>query len=169
MASTGPQKASELGQRLREKLEADRSEIETLTRAQLKRLSASLTEDVRLAVNTIDLDIHNWKEAQARQSWWSWLRPVVAGLSVILGLAIGTAATTLYLSRDIKNQVEERALLTEAIAMQRETLAELHDQTGWIDVYEESKGNWIVVIPKGRKLTPGWTVGKRPAYKLLGD
>ena len=168
MGQTGPQKASELGQRLREKLEADRSEIETLTRAQLERLSESMSDAVNSVANTIDLDTHRLKEAEAKRRAWSWFRPVVVGLSVVLGVSIGTASVTLYLAREITSQNETLDELSGAIALQRETLAELHDKTGGIDVFQ-SEGNWYVVIPENRKLTGGLIVGKRPAYKLSSD
>jgi len=167
MEQTGPQRASELGQRLAARLENDRKEIETLTTAQLTKLSESLSDSVQRAVHTIELDIERLNVAQVRSQWRNWTRPTLIGLSLFLGVLIGTSGLMLYLSDSISEKLAKREALDKEIAKRHEVIKVMPPD--WGLTFQETKGGRFIVLPIGTSGKIGWTIGENPAVKLLKE
>ena len=95
----------------------------------------------------------------------AWLRPLVMGLSLFLGISGGCWATTHWLSASIESRIETVALLNVNIKQARETLAQL-EETTWGVTLNEIDGERFVVLPAAALDNPPWRVGGRPAVKL---
>ena len=95
----------------------------------------------------------------------AWLRPLVVGLSLFLGISGGSWATMRWLSRSIEGRIETLATLNVQIEEARWTLAEI-EETTWGVTLREIDGERFVVLPAGTLEHPPWTVRDRPAVKL---
>ena len=95
----------------------------------------------------------------------AWLRPLVVGLSLFLGISGGSWATMHWLWRSIELQIEALATLNLQIEEARWTLDEI-EETTWGVTLREIEGDRFVVLPFGTLDNPPWTVRDRPAVKL---
>ena len=78
----------------------------------------------------------------------AWLRPLVVGLSLFLGISGGSWATMHWLWRSIKLRIETLATLNLQIEEARWTLAEMEEMT-WGVTLREIEGKRFVVLPAG--------------------
>ena len=95
----------------------------------------------------------------------AWLRPLVVGLSLWLGICGGSWATMHWLSTRIQARIETAAALDLDIGEARQTLERL-EATTWGITLREIEGERFVVLPAGALAYPPWTVDTRPAVKL---
>ena len=98
----------------------------------------------------------------------AWLRPLVVGLSLWLGICGGSWATMRWLSRSIQDRIQTVAGLGRDIEEARRTLARLEEDT-WGLVFHEIEGERFVVLPDGALADPPWRVDDRPALKLSNE
>ena len=95
----------------------------------------------------------------------AWLRPLVVGLSLFLGISGGSWATMHWLWRNIEVRIEALARLNRQVEEARWTLAEI-EETTWGVTLREIEGERFVVLPSGTLDDPPWTWRDRPAVKL---
>lgn len=180
---SGTSKPGALSARLRRKLESDRREIERLTASELRKLGERLRSVASDALSTIASDMGRQAEAareRIREPWSgiekeaetlrghlrrAWLRPLAAGLSLSLGISIGSWAMMRWLSREVESKLQESATLEERIEGQRRTLELLEERTWGVYLHEGSRGRYVV-LPRGAELDTGWTIGGRPSVKF---
>ena len=98
----------------------------------------------------------------------AWLRPLVVGLSLSLGIAGGSWAGTRWLWATIEQQIEALAVLRVDIKEARATLARIEETTWGLEL-TEIDGDRFVVLPAGTLDSPPWTVEGRPALKLSSE
>ena len=98
----------------------------------------------------------------------AWLRPLVVGLSLWLGICGGSWATLHWLSTRIQARIQTAAALDLGIEEARQTLARLEAAT-WGITLQEIEGERFVVRPAGALAYPPWTVGNRTAVKLSSE
>ena len=156
---------SDLTSRLRRRLEADRRQIEQTAARELERLGESLSAVASGALRSIEADT---AAATARVSVLlrrAWLRPLMVGLSLFLGISGGSWATMHWLSRSIGRQIGTLATLNTQIEEAHWTLAEI-EETTWGVTLREIDGERFVVLPAGTLDHPPWIVRDRPAVKL---
>ena len=154
-----------LTSRLRQRLETDRRQIEETAVRELERLGARSGAVASGALRSIEADT---AAATARVSVLlrrAWLRPLVVGLSLFLGISGGSWATMHWLSRSIERRIETLAAVNVEIEQARVVLAEI-EETTWGVTLREIDGERFVVLPAGTLDRPPWTVGERPAVKL---
>ncbi len=159
---------NELTSRLRRRLEAEHREIEETAASELRRLGGSLSAVVNDALNTIEADT---AEAVGRLSSLlrrAWLRPLVVGLSLSLGIVGGSWAGTRWLWTTIEQQIEALAVLRVDIKEARATLTRIEETTWGLEL-TEIDGERFVVLPAGALNSRPWTVGGRPALKLSSE
>ena len=116
---------SDLTSRLRQRMEADRQQIEEMAAGELARLGESLSAVASGALRSIEADT---AEATARVRellMRAWLRPLVVGLSLFLGICGGSWATMHWLSRSIDYRIETLASLNRQVEEARSTLDEI--------------------------------------------
>ncbi len=155
----------DLTSRLRSRLEADRKEIEETATRELARLGESLSAVRSDALRSIEADT---VEATARMRellMKAWLRPLVVGMSLFLGICGGSWATMHWLSRSIDSRIETLAEVKLRILRARDTLAVMHETT-WGTELIEINGDRYVLLPVGTPGRPAFTMDGRPYMKL---
>ena len=98
----------------------------------------------------------------------AWLRPLVVGLSLWLGICGGSWATLHWLSTRIQARIQTVVDLDLDIEEARQTLARLEAAT-WGIALREIEGERFVVLPAGTLDDPPWRVRTRPAVKLSNE
>ena len=147
--------ANDLTERLRRRLETERREIEDLTANELERLGENSRRVLSNALRTIERDTEEATGRMHALLLRSWLRPLVVGLSLWLGIFAGSWATTHWLSARIQSSIEQA----------RQTLARIEEET-WGITLREVQSDRFVVLPRGSLDRPPWTVRGQPAVKL---
>ena len=159
---------NELTSRLRRRLEAEHRQIEETTESELRRLGESLSAVVNNALRTIEADTVTVVGRLSVLLRRAWLRPLVVGLSLSLGIAGGSWAGTRWLWSTIEQQIEVLTVLRVDIEEARATLARIEDTTWGLEL-TEIDGERFVVLPAGALDSRPWTVGGRPALKLSSE
>jgi len=176
--------ASDLFERLRQRQEQDRRQIERLTQQHLNALTKSLETQYSDALRSTLNDIKTQIEAQTsplaesltairteaqrlqKLTLRAWLRPLLVGLSLLLlASSVGASALMLYLSNTIKTQIETRANLAQQIERQSKTLAALQSKAWGVELTQTPQGRFVVLPPKAQYST-GWTIDHRQAIRL---
>ena len=156
---------NDLSFRLRRRLETGRRQIEETAARELERLGKRLNAVANGALRSIEADTAAATERMRELLLKAWLRPLVVGLSLFLGISGGSWATMHWLWRSIELRIETLAALNVRIEHARETLAEI-EATTWGVTLLEIDGERFVVLPTGTLDYPPWTVLDRPAVKL---
>ena len=159
---------NELTSRLRRRLEADHRQIEETAASELRRLGGSLSAVVDDALRTIEADTASAVGRSSVLLRRAWLRPLVVGLSLSLGIVGGSWAGTRWLWSTIEQQIEVLTVLRVDIEEAGTTLART-EKTTWGVTLREIDGERFVVLPAGTRDTRPWTVGGRPALKLSSE
>ena len=157
--------ANDLTERLRRRLETERQAIEELTASELERLGANSRRVANNALHTIEADTAVATGRMRALLLTAWLRPLVVGLSLWLGICGGSWATMHWLSTRIQARIETAAALDLDIGEARQTLERL-EATTWGITLREMEEERFVVLPAGALAYPPWTVDTRPAVKL---
>ena len=159
---------SDLTSRLQRRLESERIEIETTAERELKVLGESLRGVASNALRTIEADTAAATGRMRGMLLRAWLWPLVAGLSLSVGICGGSWAGMHWLWTTIQQQIETLTVLRVDIEEARATLARI-EETTWGLVLVEIDGERFVVLPAGTLNSPPWTVGGRPAVKLSSE
>ena len=157
--------ANDLTERLRRRLETERREIEELTASELGRLAENSRRVARNALRSIERDTEEATGRMRELLLKAWLRPLIVGMGLWLGIFAGGWATMRWLSRSIQARIERVTELDYDIYEARQTLAQLEADT-WGVALLEIEGERIVVLPTGTLDNTGWTWRDRPAVKL---
>ena len=157
--------ANHLTERLRRRLETERREIEELTASELGRLGENSRRVARNALRTIERDTVEATGRMRELLLRAWLRPLVVGLSLWIGICAGSWATMRWLWTRIEVRIEKAVELDYDIEEARHTLAQLEVDT-WGIVLREIEGERFVVLPTGSLAHPPYKVRERPAVKL---
>ena len=160
--TSGP---NDLTSRLRRRLKTDRREIEETAARELERLGERLSAVASGALRSIERDTAEVTARMRALLLKAWLRPLVVGLSLFLGISGGSWATMHWLWRNIEVRIEALARLNRQVEEARWTLAEI-EETTWGVTLREIEGERFVVLPSGTLDDPPWTWRDRPAVKL---
>ena len=153
-------------ERLRRRPETERREIEELTTSELERLGENSRRVASNALRTIERDTAAATGRMHALLLKAWLRHLMVGLSLWLGIFGGSWATMHWLSTRIQARIETAAALGSDIEESRETLARIEADTWGIALREIEGERFVVLLPVGALADPPWTVGTRPAVKL---
>ena len=151
--------------RLRQRLEVDRQRIEETAARELARLGESLSTVASAALRSIEADTEAATGRMRELLLKAWLRPLVVGLSLFLGISGGSWVTMQWLWRSIELRTEALATLNRQVEEARWTLDEI-EETTWGVTLREIDGDRFVVLPFGTLDNPPWTVRDQPAVKL---
>ena len=143
---------NDLTSRLRSRLETDRKQIEETAARELKQLGESLSAVRSDALRCIEADTAEATGRMRALLLKTWLRPLIVGLSLWLGIFGGSWATMRWLWTRIQARIETAAVLDLDIEEARQTLAQLETDT-WGIVLREIEGERFVVLPAGRSRT----------------
>ncbi len=157
--------ANDLTERLLRRLETERREIEELTASELERLGENSRRVASNALRTIERDTDEATGRMRAMLLRAWLRPLVVGLSLWIGICAGSWATMRWLWTRIEVRIEKAVEFDYDIEEARQTLAQLEVDT-WGIVLREIEGERFVVLPTGSLAHPSYKVRERPAVKL---
>ena len=160
--------ANDLTERLRRRLETEHQAIEELTASELERLGENSRRVASNALRTIERDTAVATGRMRALLLKAWLRPLLVGLSLWLGICGGSWATMHWLSVRIQARIQTAAALDLDIEQARQTLERL-EATTWGITLREIEGERFVVLPVGALAYPPWTVDTRPAVKLSNE
>ena len=153
--------ANDLSDRLRQRLENERREIEELTVSELGRPDENSRRAARNALRTIGRDT---VEAAARMHTLplkARSKPPIFGLNRSPGISAEGWATMRWLWRSIQARIETRAESDFEIAETRRTLARIEMVT-WRNALPKIEDEQAVVRPSGTLDKPRWTWRGRP-------
>ena len=159
---------NEFTARLRSRLATEHQQIEEVTLSELRRHGESLRAVVNDALHSIEADTGVTVARVRVMLLNAWLRPLVIGLVIFVGISGGSWALTRWLSAGIQDRIETMAMLGVWTETARETLAEI-EETTWGVTLVEIEGERFVVVPDGTLERPPWTVDGRPALKLPSE
>ena len=134
----------------------------------LRKLGANSQRVASNALRTIERDTAAATGRMRALLLKAWLRPLVVGLSLWLGICGGSWVTMHWLSTRIQARIQTAAALDVDIEEARQTLARL-EETTWGIALREIEGERFVVLPTGALAYPPWTVDTRPAVKLSSE
>ena len=158
----------DLTSRLQRRLGTERAEIEATAARELKVLGESLRGVTKNALRTIEADTVAATGRMSAVLLRAWVRPLLIGLSLSLGICGGSWAAMRLLWTAIEWKVETLAALTVDIEEARQTLTEIQETTWGLEL-REIDGERFVVLPAGTLDRPFWTVDGRPALKLSSE
>ena len=157
--------ANDLTARLGRRLETERREIEELTANELRRLGENSRRVARRALRSIERDtevaVGNVRELLVK----AWLRPLIVGTALWLGIFAGSWATMQWLSRSVQDRIEDIELAKIEIEGGREMIAEI-EETTWGVGLRDVNGVRYVTLPRGTPVLTAFTVDGRPYVEL---
>ena len=156
---------NDLTSRLRRRLETDRQQIEETAACELQRLGERLSAVASGALRSIDADMEAATARMRALLLRAWLRPLLVGLSLFLGISGGSWATMHWLSASIQRRIETLGTANLRIEDARGMLAEI-EETTWGVTLREVNGERYVTLPAGTSVRPSFTVEGRPYVKL---
>jgi hypothetical protein len=151
--------------RLGRRLETERRKIEELTASELERLGENSRRAARSALRSIERDTEEATGRMRELLVKAWLRPLIVGVSLWLGIFAGSWATMRWLSRSVQNRIEERSMVDLEIAGGRGMLAEI-EETTWGVGLREVNGVRYVTLPAGTPVLTAFMVDGRPYVEL---
>ena len=152
---------NDLSARVKNRMEADRRQIEAATTSELRRLGKNLRAVACDELRTTEVAMAAATARTRALLLNAWLRPLVVGLIIFVGISGGSWGLMHSLSASIQSRIETLATLEVQIEHARETLAEI-EETTWGVTLLEIGGERFVVLPDGTLDHPPWTVGGRP-------
>ena len=156
---------NDLTSRLKSRLEADRKRIEETATRELRRLGESLSAVRSDALRSIEADTVEATGRMRELLMRAWLRPLVVGMSLFLGICGGSWATMHWLSRIIDSRFETLTEVNIRIHRARETLAEIQETTWGVELMEIG-GERYVALPARTPGRPAFTMDERHYLKL---
>ena len=156
---------TDLRTRLQQKIEQERQQIEAVTQKEFEKLEGGLKWIVGNALDTIESDTRRISAVLRR----AWIRALVPGLMLSLGIAGGLWGLMGWLSNSIESHIRTRAALKVEIEEQRRTVERLKETSWGVVLHEGREGRKFVVLPPGTLQDPPWTVGGRPAVLLSSE
>ena len=157
--------ANDLTARLGRRLETERREIEELTANELERLGENSRRVARSALRSIERDTAEAVGKMRELLVKAWLRPLIVGMALWLGIFVGSWATMQWLSRSVQDRIEERSMVNLQIAGGREMMAEM-EETTWGVGLREVNGVRYVTLPTRTPVLTAFIVDGRPYVEL---
>ena len=151
----------DLTSRLRSRLEADRRRIEDEAARELARLGENLSAVANGALRSIEADTVEATGKMRELLMKAWLRPLVVGMSLFIGICFGSWAMMHWLSRIIDSRFETLTEVNIRIHRARETLAEMQETTWGVELMEIN-GERYVALPARTPGRPAFTMDERP-------
>ena len=165
----GTSSGSGLQARLQKRAEQERQEIEALTQSELKKLAENLRQSVEDEVYIIVRDIKDHTRRMNAALWGAWLRSMVIGVCLFLGILAGSWGLTRWYANQIQSLIETKVMLEFEIQEARQTVERLKETTWGVVLHEGEEGRRFAVLPAGSLQDPPWTVGGRPAVPLSSE
>ena len=162
----------DLNQRLQQKLDQERQVILELTQKSYLKLQNELKAITKAELSTIEKDMKYQSFILTKILGKFWLMPAGVGLSLCLGIFIGSWGVAQYLSSRIGQRQETLDYLEERIdsqvaeiQQQQQTLEKIQKKTAGITITQTELGTFLT-LPSYSTLNPGWKCQGKPCLKL---
>ena len=169
MAKGGPGTGS-LNERLRARTQAERSEIEELTRSELRQLAESLKRESKTALDSMQNDTRSRIETvraemgsieRRQRRWWLWsalgsIAMVLIGLASLWGMSV-------WLRWTLDETRTELARVQLRIGDERRALDNLRRETGGVRIQRYQDGSTFVELPPGTDVRTIYRCGEGTA------
>lgn len=132
-----------LSPQLRERIAAQRQEIEAQTVRALQQLSTNCQQSVQHELHTIASVMAAGSATVQKRFGRLLLWIGVLGLGLILSLSLGTWGLAAWLTSSIQSHLEERDKLRAEIAAQHATVRQLEKQTWGVGYLETETGTFL--------------------------
>ena len=162
---------NDLSARLRRRMEDEDRETTAIAERELRRfgetLNASANDTLRITEAAMAAQVGRMHGLL----WRGWLRSLVVGLCVFLGIFGGSWGLTQWQSSRVERLVERQEALRLAIAQEQQTLEHLQAQTWGVWLHEAEDGTKYVVLPQGTLAVEEWpwTVHGHSAVRLSSE
>ena len=161
---------NELSAQLRQRTETESRKMDAIAARELRKfgemLSASANDKLRITEAAMEAQVGRIQGLL----WRGWIRPLVVGMFVFLGIFAGSWGLTQWQSSRVQNLVERQEALRLQVAQEQQALEQLQAQTWGVWLHEAEDGTRHVVLPQG---TLGenwrWTVQGQPALQLSSE
>ena len=159
---------NDLNARLRSRMAAERRQFEETAASEQRRLGENLraiaNDELRITEADTAVRVARMRVILLN----AWLRPLVVGVTIFLGISGGSWGLMQWLSASIQSRIETLSALEVRIEDARGTLAGI-EETTWGVTLLEIDGDRFVVLPIGTIDHPPWILGGRPALKLSSE
>ena len=139
------------------------AEVERERTRELARIGSNLDQIARWAntykenAEAMEVIAHLIAIEQALDTWavrGAWLRSVVVGVCLFLGILVGSWGLTRWYSNHLQDLIETKAAFQVEIEEQRQTVERLKETTWGVVLHEEEEGRKFVVLPAGSLPNP---------------
>ena len=159
---------SDLKARLQKQAGKEREQIEAVTRSELKKLAENLRQSVEDEMYIIVRDIKDHTRRMNAVLWRAWLRSVVIGVCLFLGILAGSWGLKRWYANQIQSLIETRGVLDFEIQEARQTLERI-EQTTWGVKLVEVNGQRFAILPESAPENPLGIMDGRPAVRLSSE
>ena len=159
---------NDLTARVRNRMAANRRQIEETAASELPRLGENLRAVTNGALRTIEADTAADGRTGARAAAERVVAAHGGGHEVFRRVQRRELGADALVVGEHQSRIETLATLDVRIDQARETLAEI-EETSWGVTLREIDGDRFVVLPLGALDDSPWTVGGRPALKLSSE
>ena len=160
---------NELSAQLRQRTETERRKMDAIAERELRKfgetLSASAHDKLRITEAAMEAQVGRIQGLL----WRGWIRPLVVGLFVFLGIFAGSWGLTQWQSSRVERLVERQETLRLQVAQEQQALAQLQAQTWGVWLHEEDGGRYVVLPPGALGENWRWTVQGQPALQLSSE
>ena len=162
---------NDLSARLRRRMEDEDRETTAIAERELRTfgetLNASANDTLRITEAAMAAQVGRMHGLL----WRGWIRSLVVGLCVCLGIFVGSWGLTQWQSSRVQRLVERQEALRLAIAQEQQTLEHLQAQTWGVWLHEAEDGGRYVVLPQGTLAVEEWpwTVHGHSAVRLSSE
>ena len=161
---------------LRERMRQATEERERLVAEMVDQSTERLEEKLRqherrtsklfaAALSTIERDTEAATERLTARLRRAWAIPLIAGLSLCLGISLGSWGLTQWLWSRIDSAIALRVGLEADVAELEETKRRLEEATWGLRLTERPNGRFAI-LPPGAETAAGFEIGGRPALRL---
>jgi hypothetical protein len=161
---------NELAARIRQRTETEDREMDAIAERELRQfgetLSASANDKLRITEAAMEAQVGRIQGLL----WRSWIRSIVVGVFVLLGILGGSWGLTQWQSSRVERLVERQEALQHAIAQEQQALEQLQAQTWGVRLHEAEDGTRHVLLPSGALGEDWpWSVQGQPALALSSE
>ena len=162
--------ANELSARIRQRIDAQDRKLDEIDERKLQAYGERWDAIVNDKLPIIDAAMEKVNGRMHGLLRRAWLRPLVIGLSLFLGICGGSWGLLQWQSSRVQRLLETQETYRRGIAQEQRALDQLQAQTWGVWLHEEADGTRYVVLPRGT-LTEEWpvTVLGQPAIRLSSE
>ena len=142
-------------------------EYEQRFRRSIERVLTSYIDTGERGLATIERTTAEWDRRLKASALAGWMRPLILGLSISLGIYGAHWAAMHWTAREVESLTTRKATLQAEIEAQEKTIERLKAKTWGLLLHEDESGRFVV-FPKGEfgEDWKDWTFRGRPAWRL---